>query len=173
VLVGPDRDNGTERKCVLNLLSQHKVKNVALLPFTSDILAYYQIADIFVLPSIEEGLSNSMLEAQACGLPAIVTKISGAEDVINENINGRFVTLDVTSIINEIDNYYNHPDLLREHSRNAREKISVEYSAVEMYKKHIDLFYSHTHKKKNERMFRNQFLREILQFNLRSARQVT
>jgi glycosyltransferase involved in cell wall biosynthesis len=142
VLVGPDRDNGAERRCVLNVIAQQNVTNVKLLKFTSDILPYYQIADLFVLPSTEEGLSNSMLEAQACGLPAIVTKISGAEDVINENENGRFVNLTETSIINAIDIYYNQPELLTSHSANARNKIIEEYSAAEVYKKHIDLFYS-------------------------------
>lgn len=46
-----------------------------------DPLEWYQAADIFVLPSIREGLSNSLLEALSCALPVVSTPVSGSEDV--------------------------------------------------------------------------------------------
>jgi len=48
----------------------------------------YQAADCFVLPALAEGLSNSLLEAQVCGLPVIATKVSGTNDFVDDGKSG-------------------------------------------------------------------------------------
>jgi glycosyltransferase involved in cell wall biosynthesis len=50
-------------------------------------------ADIFVLPSLEEGLARTAIEAMACGLPAIVTPNTGANDWITSGQNGEVVPI--------------------------------------------------------------------------------
>lgn len=49
---------------------------------------WYGKADIFILPSMNEGMSNAMLEALASGLPLLVTRTGGADEVLEEGING-------------------------------------------------------------------------------------
>ncbi len=56
--------------------------------------SYFQAADIFVLPSSTEGLSNSMLEAMSCALPVLATKVGGAPDVIEQNVHGCLIPPD-------------------------------------------------------------------------------
>ena len=51
----------------------------------SKLVKYYHEADIFVLPSLNEGMSNTVLEAMACGLPLIVTDVGGTSELIKEN----------------------------------------------------------------------------------------
>ena len=50
-------------------------------------------ADIFVLPSLEEGLVRTACEAMACGLPAILTPNTGANDFIRPGVNGEVVPI--------------------------------------------------------------------------------
>lgn len=58
---------------------------VSLLGFRKDILELCAVADVFVFPSIREGLPVSIMEAMASGLPCVVTKIRGNADLIDEN----------------------------------------------------------------------------------------
>jgi glycosyltransferase involved in cell wall biosynthesis len=50
-------------------------------------------ADIFILPSLEDGLAFTVLEALACGLPAITTPNTGASDLIQSGVNGEVVPI--------------------------------------------------------------------------------
>lgn len=50
-------------------------------------------ADLYVLPSLEEGLVRTALEAMACGLPVILTHNTGASDFVTEGINGSIVAI--------------------------------------------------------------------------------
>jgi glycosyltransferase involved in cell wall biosynthesis len=55
--------------------------------------ARLQSADIFILPSLEEGLARTACEAMACGLPAILTPNTGANDFILPGVNGEVVPI--------------------------------------------------------------------------------
>jgi glycosyltransferase involved in cell wall biosynthesis len=63
-------------------------------PLTHDLLAKrLQGADIFVLPSLEEGLVRSALEAMACGVPVVLTPNTGANDYIRSEEAGEVVPI--------------------------------------------------------------------------------
>jgi glycosyltransferase involved in cell wall biosynthesis len=67
------------------------VDNVVFLGSRNDIAEVLSMADVFVLPSLSEGLSNSLLEAMACGLPVVGTRVSGTEDLVVNNETGLLV----------------------------------------------------------------------------------
>jgi glycosyltransferase involved in cell wall biosynthesis len=62
---------------------------------TNDIEQYFRAADIYVLPSIREAHPLALLEAMACGLPCVATRLAGATDVlIQDGSNGRLFPAD-------------------------------------------------------------------------------
>ncbi len=67
--------------------------SVVFLPSRSraDLVRYYQSAELFVLPSTQEGLAISVLEALACGLPVVATRCGGPESVIEDGRTGKLV----------------------------------------------------------------------------------
>jgi len=65
--------------------------NVSFQGSVSNIEEYLQATDIYVFPSRKEGSPNALLEAMACGLPAIATKIAGVMDIVRHKFNGILV----------------------------------------------------------------------------------
>jgi glycosyltransferase involved in cell wall biosynthesis len=66
---------------------------VSVLPFVKreDILAVYAGHDIFVFPSLMEGMPLTLLEAMATGMPVVTTSTSGMADVVEDDVNGLLV----------------------------------------------------------------------------------
>jgi glycosyltransferase involved in cell wall biosynthesis len=64
---------------------------VFFLGFRADVVDFLHNLDIFVLSSITEGLSISTIEALACGLPVVVTRSGGPEEIVHHENNGLLV----------------------------------------------------------------------------------
>jgi glycosyltransferase involved in cell wall biosynthesis len=88
ILIGPghDRQRLTELAASLGIVS--RVQFVGAVDSPAD---YLRAADIFVLPSVAEGMSNSLLEAMATALPCVVSRIGGNTDLVSEGQTGRLV----------------------------------------------------------------------------------
>jgi len=56
-----------------------------------DLPAYYALMDVFVHPSLRDGMPNAVLEAMACGKMVIATAVGGVTDVIQDGVNGMLV----------------------------------------------------------------------------------
>jgi glycosyltransferase involved in cell wall biosynthesis len=86
----------------------------------AEIIAYLQKADVFVLPSLNEGMSNSILEAMACGLPIITTDTGGSDELIRGN--GFVVAKQNSEALNKtISKYLNDHELLLSHGNSSRQ----------------------------------------------------
>ncbi|MDY7013615.1 MAG: glycosyltransferase family 4 protein [Cyanobacteriota bacterium] len=87
---------------------------------------YYNRADVFVFPSLVEGLALVLLEAMACGLPIITTTHSGGSDIITDGVEGFIIPIrDAIALEEKLEWCYSHPAELAEMGRAARRKAEV------------------------------------------------
>lgn len=63
-------------------------KRVKLLGYRTDVAELYKTADVYVLPSIREGLNASVMEAMSSGLPCVISRIRGNTDLIADTEGG-------------------------------------------------------------------------------------
>jgi glycosyltransferase involved in cell wall biosynthesis len=85
VVAGAGPEEGKLRRITI----EHGLETrVRFLGFQPDVLPWMQAADAFVLSSHWEGLPMSLLEAGACGLPAVVTDVPGSREIIEDGRNG-------------------------------------------------------------------------------------
>lgn len=85
------------------------------------IAARYAAAHVFVLPSYNEGMSVATLEAMAAGLPAVITRTGGAEELVAEGVSGNIVPWgDVSALAERLRTLAQHRDLARQMGRVAR-----------------------------------------------------
>ncbi|MFH1784727.1 MAG: glycosyltransferase family 4 protein [bacterium] len=102
---------------------------------------YLQISDIFVLPSLSEGLSNSLLEAMACGIPAVVTDIGGNRDMIHDGINGfLFVPQNKARLKEKLVFLLENPTEKERLRKEARKTIEERYTLELVAKRYIDCY---------------------------------
>lgn len=84
---------------------------------------YYQEAGIFVLPSLNEGMSNAMLEALASGLPLIATDTGGTKELVEEGKNGFIVKMkDSQDLAEKIEILMKDSDLRKRMGEASRKK---------------------------------------------------
>ena len=97
----------------------------------SDVASVYRSARVFVLPSRFEGLSIAMMEAMACGLPAVVTSVGDLDDLVRTGRNGAVVPLgDVPALVAAIAPLLDDADYYRALSQTAREDVT-RYAGLE------------------------------------------
>jgi glycosyltransferase involved in cell wall biosynthesis len=98
-------------------------------------------SDIFVLPSSVEGLSNALLEAMACGLPAIASDIPGNAEVIRDDWNGLlFPTGDADSLAKCMMLLLENMDSRQRLGRSARNTVEQNYSLDNIADRYISLY---------------------------------
>ncbi len=106
-----------------------------------DIQSIINTFDIFVLPSIAEGMSNTILESMACGLPIIATDVGANSDLVKANMSGFIVpTKEPKSLANALLMYIDNADLRLRHGSYGREIIERDFSLLKMVHKYSDLY---------------------------------
>jgi glycosyltransferase involved in cell wall biosynthesis len=91
-VLGEGNDRIRLEKLSQELKLESRVDFIGRIP-REETAKYYQEADVFVLPSTNEGMSNALLEALASGLPVIVTEVGGTLELVQNGINGYVVPL--------------------------------------------------------------------------------
>lgn len=138
ILIG----DGPLRSECQQILSQAGCADMAWLPGDrADVPELLRAFDLFVLPSLAEGMSNSILEAMASGLPVIATRTGGNVEIIDERTTGALVPVgDDQAIANAMLSYADNPVLGRTQGTAARAKIEAAFSIGSMVSGYLDLY---------------------------------
>lgn len=134
---------GEVRPEMNGLLQNYADSNVRRTGFlkVKELLKLYRDSDLFVFPSLNEGFAQVLLEAMACGLPAVATEISGAKDCIAEGKEGLIVPeRDVDRTAEAILWCYQHRDETQTMGRAARAKIESEFTLKHYNQRIIALY---------------------------------
>ncbi len=128
---------GSEKNKLIELIKEFNLKdNIELLQNLDEatLLKYYISSDIFILPSIHyqgfsEGLGVVLIEAMACGIPVIGTKIGGITDIIEDNANGFLISeKSPDDIANRVLLILSNPELKEKFSINGRKTVNTKFS---------------------------------------------
>lgn len=107
----------------------------------SDVAEILRSLDIFVLPSLGEGISNTVLEAMASGLAVIATRVGGNPELVVENETGALVpAADPEAMAQSIANYVTQSILMRRHGHAGRTRIEREYSMAAMVRQYMAVY---------------------------------
>jgi len=99
----------------------------------ADVVPLLQGLDCFVLPSLAEGVSNTILEAMACGLPVVATRVGANAELVEQDVTGRTVTAaDSDALAREIGAYFTTPALARQHGQAGRRRVERRFSLERM-----------------------------------------
>ncbi len=110
-------------------LGEMAVERVIFGGYVPDPCLFYQACDLFVLPSLTEGLSNALLEAMACGLPLVATRVGAAQELNPQGENGRLVTPGSADELAEaLDFFLSGPREGRRMGANGRKFVQDSYS---------------------------------------------
>jgi sugar transferase (PEP-CTERM/EpsH1 system associated) len=95
----------------------------------ADIAAVLHTFSVFALPSLAEGTPVSMLEAMACGLPVVASRVGGIPEVVDEGVQGLLVPVgDVDALTAALARYAQDASLRATHGRAARARVEDRFS---------------------------------------------
>jgi sugar transferase (PEP-CTERM/EpsH1 system associated) len=114
-------------------LESDNEKGVIFLGNRSDVPDILQSIDVFALPSLNEGISNTILEAMATALPVVATRVGGNTELVEDGYTGVLVGPgDSDSIADAILRYLNDENLRVKHGRAGRQTVLKHFSVQEM-----------------------------------------
>ncbi len=97
--------------------------------------------DVFVLPSLNEGISNTILEAMATGLPVVAGRVGGNPELVVDGVTGRlYDPADPSALEGALLPYLTDPALREAHGRAARGRVVQNFSLEAMVQRYQDLY---------------------------------
>lgn len=131
-IAGEDEQGGTGyRKEIEQCIRDHQLSDyVKLLGAVSEEQNrhYIEQADLFVLASLNEGISVAVMEAMAMEIPVICTRVGGMHELIDSGVDGILVQPEQTQeLVEAIANVLRNPDLATQLSQQARQKVMAKF----------------------------------------------
>jgi glycosyltransferase involved in cell wall biosynthesis len=116
-------------------------ESVEFVGLQSDVSAVLHRGSIATLASRWEGMPNAILEAMACGLPCVATRVSGTEDIITHGVNGLLVEPeDYQGMAQALLTLLRDPARTSAYSKAARETIEQDYALEHITDLYLELY---------------------------------
>jgi glycosyltransferase involved in cell wall biosynthesis len=159
VLVGKGDDKGEEEiKLREQVQSLGLIDNVLFLGWRPDVDEIMGCFDIFVLPSLNEGMGRVLVEAMAAGLPIVASRVGGIPDLVKDGKNGLLVSpADASALEKAISDLLSDKEK-RNRMGKAGKKMCLPYSAEAMVEQIDDLYKKLLAKYSNNQDTRIRFL---------------
>lgn len=119
---------GPELDSLKKIAEEERVSNqIHFLGFRSDIKDLLYASDIFLFTTLQEGMPRSMMEAMACGLPCIASKIRGNTDLLEHGKGGYL------NAVNDIDGFANSIEILANDSEARKQMKNNNLESIKQY----------------------------------------
>ena len=134
---------GSLRKSLEEMSSRLGLKeNVRFLGFVADMPAFLSKVDIFVLPSLFEGLGVSVLEAMAAGKPVIASRVGGLAELVIDAVTGFLVGPgDIEGLAGAILKLEGDRAMIGEMGRKGRERVRENFTMEQMARQNEEYYY--------------------------------
>ena len=106
-----------------------------------DVPEILRALNVFVLPSLNEGISNTILEAMASGLPVAATSVGGNKELVEENVNGMlFRPRDVQALVGILSRYLVDVNVAKAHGSAGRSKACSLFGISKMVNSYESIY---------------------------------
>lgn len=107
----------------------------------AELPALYALMDVFVHPSLRDGLPNALLEAMACARPCVGTTAGGIPDALRDGVEGRLVTPgDAAALAGAIAELLDDPEHARRLGETARARVTTAFTPELERARYVELY---------------------------------
>ncbi len=138
VIVG----DGPLRSQACSLLVSSGFEHIAWLPGErNDVAEILRVLNLFVLPSKAEGISNTILEAMASGLPVIATNVGGNPDLVTDDVTGTLIPCsDPNALAKAIEQYVDNNERMTTQGTNGLQAVRERFSLDRMVEAYLAVY---------------------------------
>jgi len=116
-------------------------ENVRFLGDRSDVPELLAESDAFALTSLNEGISNTILEAMSSGLPVVATAVGGNGELVDDGVTGVLVRAGaVEEVRGALDRYRRQPEIRREHGCRGRRSVEERFTVERMVERYEEVW---------------------------------
>ncbi|HKJ38027.1 MAG TPA: glycosyltransferase, partial [Anaerolineales bacterium] len=142
LIVGEVRQ-GEDKKWLEDFQSANPDSQIVITGYVSpkDLPTYYSLMDIFVHPSLRDGMPNAILEAMACEKAVIATPVGGVKDILEDGKNGIIVNVnDVNMLAEKILELLDNSEKSLELGKNARQLVMNKFTLEKELEANLNLY---------------------------------
>jgi len=134
--------DGPLKADVSAILKEANADNLAWLPGSLDnVPQLMRCFDVFVLPSKSEGISNTILEAMATGLPVVATRVGGNPELVVEGVTGELVPPEnPAALATALQRYVDDKDKQHQQGHAGRERVEQQFSIENMVNEYLTVY---------------------------------